>query len=255
MRASEGLPNTPVEAAAVSARIAGGAAAGTNRKKLGPATAFNAIRRAFSRRTLATRVHVLGRFLTCPYLRTLRYVAADSHVLDVGAGHGILAVLAVEAGAASITNVEPDLRKTLTMIRHPRVRVAAGLIDTIAGRYDLVTLYDVLYRIPIGERDRLLLAIRSCLRPGGVLLVKEMDPDRPLKSAWNRAQEWVSDHFFGLTLGSGFYYESPRLLLARLERCGFERCTMEDIGSFYPHAHVLYTASVPAPSSAPTATE
>ncbi len=253
MNAGQVSPPTPVEAPGVAARLAGGPAALATGRKLGRIAAFNAIRRAFSQRSRATRVHVLGRFLTCPYRRTLRYVEPGSHVLDVGAGHGILAVLAVESGAASITTIEPDLRKTLATFQHPRVLVVAGLIDAIVSRYDLVTLYDVLYRIPIDDRDRLLMAIRDRLRPGGLLLVKEIDPDQPLKSAWNRAQEWVSDHFLGLTLGSGFYYESPNRVLARLERCGFERCAMEDIGSFYPHAHVAYAAY--APSSAPKTRE
>ena len=144
-----GTTPAPVEAAPVAARLPDSAAALATRKELGRIAAFNAIRRAFSRRSRATRVHVLGRFLTCPYLRTLRHVEPGSHVLDVGAGHGILAVLAVESGAASITAIEPDLRKTLTTFQHPRVRVVAGRIDAIAGHYDLVTLYDVLYRIPI----------------------------------------------------------------------------------------------------------
>jgi cyclopropane fatty-acyl-phospholipid synthase-like methyltransferase len=253
MNASQGSTPARVEGATVAARLPGGPAAIVARKRLGRIAAFNAIRRAFSGRSRATRFHVLGRFLTCPYLRTLRHLTPGSHVLDVGAGHGILAVLAVEAGAASITTIEPDLRKTLTTFQHPRVRVVAGLIDAIVGHYDLVTLYDVLYRIPIDDRDRLLEAIRGRLRPGGLLLVKEMDPDQRLKSAWNRSQEWVSDHFLGLTMGSGFYYESPSQVLARLQRCGFERCAMEDIGSFYPHAHVSYTAR--APSSAPKTTE
>ena len=252
MNASQGSTPAPVEAATVAARLPGGPVAIVARKKLGRIAAFNAIRRAFSGRSRATRFHVLGRFFTCPFLRTLHHVEAGSHVLDVGAGHGILAVLAVESGAASITTIEPDLRKTLAAFQHPRVRVVAGLIDAIAGHYDLVTLYDVLYRIPIDDRDRLLEAIHVACGRVALLLVKEMDPDQRLKSAWNRAQEWVSDHFLGLTMGSGFHYESPSQVLARLARCGFERCAMEDIGSFYPHAHVTYTAH--APSSAPTAT-
>jgi hypothetical protein len=251
---AEGSTPAPGKAAVVAARAPGGAASGTTTKKLGQSAAFNAIRRAFSRRSRATRIHVLGRFLTCPYLRTLRYVEAGSSVLDVGAGHGILAVLAVEVGAGSITTIEPDLRKTLTTFRHPRVKVVAGRIDALTGHYDLVTLYDVLYRIPMDERDWLLRSARARLRPGGLLLIKEMDPDRPLKSAWNRGQEWISDHFLGLTMGSGFYYESPVDVLARLERCGFERGAVEDIGRFYPHAHVTYTAFA-APSSAPTEKE
>ena len=209
-------------------------------------TAAAVLRRTFSGRPFGVRVHVLGRFYSCPYLRTLHHVAAGAQVLDVGSGHGLFSVLALEAGAASVTVLEPDLRKTLVSFRHPRVQVVAGRVDALDGRFDLVTLFDVLYRIPLEDRDRLLLAVRDRLLPGGVLLVKEMDPGRRLKAAWNRAQEWVSDRFLGLTLGSGFHYESSAGVLERLAACGFEDCRMEDIGRGYPHAHVSYTSRRPA---------
>jgi 2-polyprenyl-3-methyl-5-hydroxy-6-metoxy-1,4-benzoquinol methylase len=214
--------------------------------KLGWVAAWRAVRRAYAGRSRATRLHAVGRFLSCPYLRTLRHLPAGSRILDVGAGHGMLAVLAVETGAASITTVEPDLRKTFETFRHPRVRPIASRVDAVVGAFDVVTLYDVVYRIPLEERDPLLLAMRDRLRPGGLLLIKEMDPERPLKAAWNRAQEWVSDGFLGLTMGSGFYYEPASQVLARLARCGFVEGAVEDIGKLYPHAHVTYTARRPA---------
>jgi SAM-dependent methyltransferase len=166
-------------------------------------------------------------------------------VLDVGAGHGVLALLLLEAGAGSVVAVEPDLRKTLPSVRRDRVRFVAGYGDAIGGRFDLVTLFDVLYRVPLAERDRLLGLLRDRLRPGGLLLIKEIDPGRRLKFAWNRAQEFVSDRFLGITLGRGLHYETSERLLARLAASGFEECAVEDVGTGYPHAHVVYTARVP----------
>jgi 2-polyprenyl-3-methyl-5-hydroxy-6-metoxy-1,4-benzoquinol methylase len=189
---------------------------------------------------------VLGRYLSCPFLRTLHHVAPGARVLDVGAGHGVLAVLALAAGASGVTAVEPDLRKALPSFRGDRVRFVAGYAEALAGTFDLVTLYDVLYRVPLTERDRLLVALRERLRPGGLLLIKEIDPGRRVKFAWNRAQEFVSDRFLGITLGSGLHYEPSARLLARLASAGLEGCAVEDVGTGYPHAHVLYTARAPA---------
>jgi 2-polyprenyl-3-methyl-5-hydroxy-6-metoxy-1,4-benzoquinol methylase len=168
-----------------------------------------------------------------------------ARVLDVGAGHGLLAVLALEAGASSVVAVEPDLRKALPSLRRERLRFMAGYADAVAGRFDLVTLYDVLYRVPIPQRDQLLRALRDRLRPGGVLLIKEIDPERRVKFVWNRAQEYVSDRFLGITLGSGLHYETSARLLARLGGAGFEDGAVEDVGAGYPHAHVVYTGRAP----------
>jgi 2-polyprenyl-3-methyl-5-hydroxy-6-metoxy-1,4-benzoquinol methylase len=194
---------------------------------------------------MAVRLHVLGRYLSCPYLRTLHYVTPGARVLDVGAGHGILPLLALEAGAASVAAVDPDLRKTLTPFRHQRVRFAAGYVDAVAGHFDLVTLYDVLYRVPIADRPQLFGELRSRLRPGGRLVIKELDPEHRFKFAWNRVQEWVSDHFLGITLGAGLHYETSAQILDRLASSGFEECRVEDIGKGYPHSHVTFSGRVP----------
>ena len=207
------------------------------------ARAVGIVRRTFSNHPLAVRAHVLGRYLSCPYLRTLHYVTPGARVLDLGAGHGLLALLALEAGASTVAAVDPDLRKTLTPFRHERVQFVAGYVDAVVGPFDLVTMFDVLYRVPIEERDQLFADIRDRLRPGGKLVIKELDPERRLKFAWNRAQEWVSDHFLGITLGHGLYYETPSRLLERLAACGFVDSSVEDIGSGYPHSHVTYTGT------------
>jgi SAM-dependent methyltransferase len=174
-------------------------------------------------------------------------------VLDVGAGDGLFAVLALLAGAGSVVALEPDLRKVFRAARQSGVHRVAGYVDAVGGRFDLITLFDVLYRVPLDERDRLLGALRDRLLPGGKLLIKELDPEQRVKASWNRAQEWVSDTLFGLTLGSGLHYETTSRLLDRLAGCGLEHCAVEQIGTGYPHSHVAYTALAPGRlSSDPT---
>src|ERR1043165_1851147 len=69
------------------------------------------LHRAFSRFSARTRLHTLGRFLTCPFLRVVKHVPAGAAVLEIGAGHGVFATLAHARGAARVVAVEPDLRK------------------------------------------------------------------------------------------------------------------------------------------------
>ena len=58
------------------------------------------------------------------------------------------------------------------------------------------------------------------MSPGGVFLLKEIDPGHRAKALWNRAQERGAD-LLGLTLGEAFSYETREEIRARLLRAGF----------------------------------
>lgn len=207
--------------------------------------ALTLLHHTFSSRTPAARAHILGRFLTCPFLRTLQHVPAGGRVLDIGAGHGTFARLAIEAGAASVVAVEPDLRKSLAPTIDPRIRFVAAFDDAVRGEFDLVSVFDVIYRIPPVEWDPIFERAYTRLAPGGTILVKELDPEDWLKFAWNRAQERLWDRLVGLTLGEAFSYESRAQIEERLLRAGFVDFKAESIDAGYPHSHVAYTARRP----------
>lgn len=210
----------------------------------GFAAAFSLVRRAYAAAPLPVRLHAAGRFLTCPFLRVLPHLPPAARVLDLGAGHGTFALLALASGASSVVAVEPDARKLLATYRDPRVRMIAGYSDSVGGTFDAVTIFDVLYRIPPGAWDGLLRQAHDRLTPGGVLLIKEIDPGHRLKALWNRTQEKVAD-LLGMTLGGAFSYETRDRMRERLARLGFERFTAVDLGAGYPHAHILYVARRP----------
>jgi len=200
-----------------------------------------ALRRAYARAPLATRLHAYGRLLSCPFADVIARLPPGSRLLDVGAGHGTLALLAAEWRAASVVALDPDWRKLFATFRHPRVRFVASYLDAVGGAFDAAALLDVLYRFPLAEWDGLLAALHARLRPGGLLLVKDLDPGHRWKHRWNRAQERISDRL-GLTLGEAFSYETRDRVLARLARAGFVGGEAIDLGAWYPHAHVLYLA-------------
>ncbi len=215
---------------------------------LGYARALRVLHSTFAGAGVGKRAYVLGRFLTCPFLPVVEALPKAARVLDIGAGHGIFARLAAENGAALVVALEPDLRKSLASFRCQRVAFAAGFDEAIAGAFDAVVVIDVLYKIPIGRWDELFTRIHRRLVAGGTLVLKELDPERRLKNAWNRAQEHAANAL-DLTLGRSFSYEDRHQLEARLSRLGFGDFRAREIGRWYPHAHVLYTARRPRAAS------
>lgn len=209
---------------------------------IGYIRALALLHHTFKRHPAGQRAHILGRFFSAPFLRTLDSVPDGARVLDVGAGHGTFARLLAEERGRSVVALEPDLRKSLRGFRHPNVRWVAGFDDSIRGAFDAVVLYDVLYRIAPEERDPLFRRVHALLAPGGVLLLKDIDPEHRMKWRWNRLQETVSDGLFRLTIGEGLHPETSDAIRARLERAGFTEFAARDVGSWYPHAHVIYTA-------------
>ncbi len=199
------------------------------------------LHRTFGSFPLRTRLHTLLRFLSCPLLRVVAYVPPGARLLDIGAGHGVFAGLAVDAGAARAIAVEPDARKVLPI---PGVSFVIGFDEAVGGRHDAISIVDVLYKIPIEEWDALLDRVAARLAPGGLLIVKEQDPTARLKNSWNRLQEWVATTL-NLTLGHSFSYEAPDAFVAPLQRHGFTDARPPRIGAWYPQPHIVYLAKSP----------
>ena len=206
---------------------------------LGYLEALALVRRTFAAEPLPARVHVLGRFLTCPFLRVLDFVPPGASVLDIGAGHGIFAHFAVRGGARRVVAVEPDLRKASSFPRNPAIHLVTGYDSAVAGTFDAVTMLDVLYRFPLGEWEALFRSVHERLTPGGVFLIKELDPEHRWKAFWNRTQERISDRI-GLTIGTAWSYEPPSRMRERMLEAGFAEFEAVRMGEGYPHAHVLY---------------
>jgi SAM-dependent methyltransferase len=207
--------------------------------------ALRVLHNTFRHHPPGQRIHILGRFLTAPFLRTLDVIPAGARVLDIGSGHGTYPRLIVEERAREVIAVEPDVRKMLTAFRHPKIRFVCGFDDCIRGSFDVIVIYDVIYRLPPGERDKLFRRVFERLRPGGLFVLKDLDPSNRMKWQWNRLQETLMDRFFGLTIGEGFYIDTREGIAGRMSRAGFERFEWQRVDAFYPHAHIIYTARRP----------
>lgn len=206
--------------------------------------ALGILHRSFSGYPAAQRLHILIRFLTAPFIRTLDAIPVGARVLEIGSGHGVFAQLAAER-ASVVFAVDPDLRKSLLPSPSPKVRKIAGYDECIRGTFDAAVLYDVAYRLPPDVRRALFARIFERLRPGGIFLMKEMDSGRRWKMKWTRFQERLSDRFLGITLGEGFVDQPREEVESMLKTIGFTDLHAHPVDRGYPHPHILYTAVKP----------
>ena len=199
------------------------------------------LHRTYRNRPPGTRLHILIRYLTAPFLRLLRAVPPETRsLLEIGAGHGLFSRLVAARGVPRVVAIEPDLRK---IGKVDGVRSVAAFDTAIRGRFDAIAIVDVLYAIPVAAWDDLLVRAYERLNPGGVLLIKEMDPSS-VKNRWNALQEQLSMRVLRITMAETFNYESREIFAARLERLGFTTVTSRRIDRGYPHPHLLYVATV-----------
>lgn len=213
---------------------------------IGYVGALRAVHRAFSHYPASHRVHILIRFFTAPFIRTLDVIPRGSRVLEIGAGHGTYALLAVREGVArEVVCVEPDTRKSLLPMGEPKVRWVAGFDDCIRGRFDAIVIYDATHRIPIADRIELYRRVFDRLRPGGTFVLKDLDPTRRLKMRWAAFQDWLSDTFLGISIGKGFIYQTPSEVESTMRELGFDHFAIKRVDRGYPHSHIVYTARKP----------
>jgi SAM-dependent methyltransferase len=116
---------------------------------------------------------------------------AKGSILDVGCGFGLFSVyFALVAGGRRLRGVDPSTRR-VEMARRCAAQLGVGerasyQVGTAQGlplgpQFDAIYMMDVLHHLPRSEQVPLLTRLRELLVPGGVLLVKDVTTDQPLK--------------------------------------------------------------------------
>ena len=143
------------------------------------------------------------RLAICPLDRIVAAVPRNSRVLDVGCGAGLLTALLLESGRASSavgfdTNPEA-VRNARTMAENNRfdgVAVFECLSAGAAwpagpGSFDVVTMIDVMHHLDPEAQPGIWRRVAETLRPGGLLVYKDM-ARKPAWMAWaNRLHDLV----------------------------------------------------------------
>jgi 2-polyprenyl-3-methyl-5-hydroxy-6-metoxy-1,4-benzoquinol methylase len=196
------------------------------------------------------RLHVRGRFRTCPVALVDAEVPRRGDVLEVGCGHGLIsAYMALSSPDRHVTGIDIDARKiavashALSHVDHSAAhlefhRVAPGEIPE--GVWDAVVIVDVLYLLERQDEFALLDEYIGRLADHGVLVLKETDLQPRWKYLLARAQEVVSTKILRITAGASLSFTPIAEIAEHLRNRGLNVTTRRvDKGYLHPHALVI----------------
>lgn len=141
----------------------------------------------YAKASRGDRVYVAAKLHSDPVVRQLAGLGTTfGEVLDVATGRGQLALLLVELGLATrFTGLDWDERKVEVLRRVAGDAGEARVADVTRAELpaaDTVLLVDVLHYLPRDAQLGLLGRAVNAVRPGGRLVVRELDPNGGLSS-------------------------------------------------------------------------
>jgi cyclopropane fatty-acyl-phospholipid synthase-like methyltransferase len=202
-------------------------------------------RRAYASASPPTRVHVALRWATCPFPAIAEAVPRCGNVLDVGCGHGLFTLyLALQAPARRITGVDIDDDK-LSVAR--AAAHAAGVGDRVSfahvdasrvfeGQWETIVEVDMLYLLGRERAQTWVHDAADALRPGGRLVVKELDVAPVWKARWSRFQEVLATRVVRITEGEDLELIPRDDVVSAMEHAGLAATSRRlDRGRLHPH--------------------
>jgi 2-polyprenyl-3-methyl-5-hydroxy-6-metoxy-1,4-benzoquinol methylase len=183
--------------------------------------------KAYKEERLTTRLHVMIRVLTCPFGALLNRFPEQGAALDVGCGHGLL---------VNLLSRDPTHRGLqLSGVDHDAAKIEAASRCALPGTlfstrplesfselsFDVISIVDVLYTVNRDAWSSILCNCWRILRPGGIMIVKEV-VNRPRWKYWAiMAQESLSVRVFRITKGAAPHFEAPAIYRKAIEQAGF----------------------------------
>jgi 2-polyprenyl-3-methyl-5-hydroxy-6-metoxy-1,4-benzoquinol methylase len=186
-----------------------------------------------------TRAFLAARLAVLP-LRPLAAEFADLHgrVLAVGSGHGLLERWLAELNpGVTVDGSDLDGERVAlaarSQARAPRVRIHRRDVRSVGERetFDAAVAIDLLHHVPYGDHEAIARALGRALKPGGVVLIKDI----ARTPRWRHGFNSLHDR---LVAGEReTFSREPEEMAAVFEAAGFttERCYRVAPLSPYPH--------------------
>jgi 2-polyprenyl-3-methyl-5-hydroxy-6-metoxy-1,4-benzoquinol methylase len=150
------------------------------------------------------------RIRICPFERLVPHVAPRASVLDVGCGAGLflalLAGMVPEVVGVGFDSSRPAIDTAVRMAKQVKLSGLEADLRFIrldvaepwpAGLYDVVSLVDVLHHVPPAHQKSVVERATRKVKPGGLLLYKDMANRPTLHASMNRlhdlllARQWI----------------------------------------------------------------
>ena len=145
--------------------------------------------------SLGTKLFLHLRWLLTPYGRMAAYVPKAGKVLDVGCGHGLLAMeMALSAPGRHVLATDHDVQRIALArqagagIGNLQFEVSSGSPVT-AGTFDAILMIDFLHYFSPEQQDAMIAKAFANLQPGGWLLAREVNQQGGLISKLNQLYE------------------------------------------------------------------
>lgn len=195
------------------------------------------------------RLHQVARSLAFPLRRMLDQLPqarADRNLtlVDLGCGHGVFLALAKKR-RPDLDLIGLDLseqkiagaRLAFSYASIPVLQLEARDVGELSKQsVDVITIIDVMYLVPFERWESVLRKCYDCLKPGGLMLLKEMDPAKRWKFVLLNFEETLAVKVLRLTLGHEFTFPDRRSITELMERVGFSVQEIPvDRGYMVPH--------------------
>jgi uncharacterized protein len=159
----------------------------------------------FSGAPLSTRSFIGLRWWLTPYREIAAVLPGSGRILDLGSGHGLLSLaLSMGSGQREVIGIDHDQarvrlaqraatrRGTLSKPRFEVGDLEKALATFAPAALSGVAMIDILHYLAPDSQAALLSGAARVLEPGGILAVREVDPQGGMASVWNRFYENVA---------------------------------------------------------------
>jgi 2-polyprenyl-3-methyl-5-hydroxy-6-metoxy-1,4-benzoquinol methylase len=148
--------------------------------------------------SLGTKLFLHLRWWLTPYERMAAYVPKSGKVLDVGCGHGLLAMeMALSEPNRAVLATDHDVaridlaKQACKGIANLEFEVSTGS-PVSDGKFDAIMMIDFLHYFSPEQQDAMIAKAFANLQPGGWLLAREVNQQGGLVSKLNQFYEKVA---------------------------------------------------------------
>lgn len=151
------------------------------------------------------RIKINYRPYICPFASLLKRIEKNKSLFDIGCGSGMFLSLIKEYRSpiklGGVEIAEPLIQNARNLLATNKLPVELNTYDGISlpesiADYDYVSLIDVLHHIDKNQQIPFLNQVFKKMKPGSILLLKDIDGASILKY-WNKFHDWVISREIG----------------------------------------------------------